>query len=307
MGHQLARSAAAAAVAAIVLAGGCGGDDGSGDPPPVLDNARELVAAAEPTGSATTSAPAGVAQADELPPPDPSRFEGANRFVNLLTDADGNPIEIDVWGQRTFDTGPILLASELGFGAASGYVSAPVEYTIVAVGAGAGPDGSVLAEAINAVDGERITTIVTADERGDPVAKHVFEGGTESSIEPPSSGTGLLVVDAPNAQAFDDELEATVGSDRFEIGDGSGACRRQRREASGLVPELLGDQQPVEIEASPGSVRLTVHPWVATLAPCSSPAVHDVTVRVEAGATVLVLVVRTPAGTIDSIVLPVGE
>ncbi|NNE10650.1 MAG: DUF4397 domain-containing protein [Ilumatobacter sp.] len=306
MGHQFARAAAAAALAAGGVA--CGGGGGEAEPPPVLDNARDLVAAAD-SSDVAASAPAGevgATVAGELPPPDPSRYEGANRVVNLLIGPDGEPVEIDVWGRRTFENGPILLASGLGFGDASSYVAAPVEYTVVAVGAGAGPDGLALAEIFNAVAGERITSVVATGGDGEASVTHVFEVGSETGFEAPAPGTGLLIVAAPNVEAFGDDLTAEVGSDRFEIGDGSEACRPQRRERAGLEPEILGDPGPVELQVPAGVTTLSIHPWVPTAAPCSLPAVLEIDVEVAPDSVTLVLVARTPSDTIEAFTLPVA-
>ena len=73
----------------------------------------------------------------------------------------GETAPIDVWGRRTFTNGPILLAEDIGFGESSDYVSAPAGYSLVVVGAGAGPDGDERAGMFNAVDGEQITLVFT--------------------------------------------------------------------------------------------------------------------------------------------------
>ena len=178
MGHQFPRAVAAAAVAVVLVV--CGGSDGDGSPEPVLDIARDQVEGAAPDDSIDDSlegttvdesshgdAPLGDDVPDELPPPDPSMFEGANRIVNLWVGPDGETGPIDVWGRRTFTNGPILLAEGVPYAEASDYFQAPTGYSLVVVGAGAGPDGEERAGLFNAADGEQITTIFTnADELG---------------------------------------------------------------------------------------------------------------------------------------------
>ena len=264
MGHQFPRAVAATAVAVALVA--CGGSDGDGSPEPVLDIARDQVEVAAPDESMDVSLDGTTAEAsdgdtpvepdepDELPPPDPSMFEGANRIVNLWVGPDGETGPIDVWGRRTFTNGPILLAEDVPFAEASEYFEAPIGYSLVVVGAGAGPDGEERAGLFNAADGEQITTIFTnADELGAVNAPNLFERRTDQSPEPPAEGNGLVLMYAPNVRAFSDSLTAEIGGDAFYVGDGSAVCRTQRIEATGAAPNILGGTQQVELELPPGS------------------------------------------------------
>lgn len=309
MGYQFARAVAATAL--IIGAAACGGGGGDGEQPAVLDNAREQVAAVTaPDASGETSADdadgtdglAASAPA-ELPAPDPSTFEGANRVVNLLLDDDGPTATVDIWGRRTFTNGPVLLAEGIEFGAASEYVSAPPGYELVAVASGAGPDGEALGEMPNAADGEQITTVLTSlDPRGDESDPSLFEVG-EQAPAAPGDGVGLVVLFAPNVGSFSDRLIESIGGDAFSIGDGSGACRAQRGEADGLSASLLDATEQIELELPPGPTTVSLHPWFRP-DECDRPSVLDVVVDVVPDQTMLMLVFSRDGESIESIVLP---
>jgi hypothetical protein len=316
VGHQLTRATAATTLIVSLVA--CGGSGGDGEPTPVLDLAREQVEdaelAAEP--DAAELAPAsGVSDdgtmdesvvPDELPAPDPSTFEGANRVVNLWVGADGATSPIDVWGRRTFTNGPILLAEGVAFGGASEYFAAPPGYSLAIVGAGAGPDGEERAGLFNAADGEQITTVFTNDDdQGAVSAPNLFELGSDQAPVPPGDGSGLVVLFAPNVRAFSDSLTASIGGDAFYVGDGSPVCRQQRIEATGAAPAVLGGTQRVELELPPGTASLSLHPWFSPNE-CDQPSALDVDVEVTTGATSLVLVYSPDGTTVDALILPVA-
>ncbi len=309
MGHQFARAALAAALAISV--GACGGSDGDADPPPVLENAREQVAggASTPSSPSATSTESTLDSASvapsELPPPDPSTFEGANRVVNLWVGPAGRTASIDVWGRRTFTNGPILLAEDVAFGEASEYFSAPAGYNLVVVGAGAGPDGEERADMLNALDGEQITLVFTnGDEIGGVNAPSLFERGGRAPA-PPAEGAGLIVLAAPNIPAFAATLTESIGGDAFFVGDGSAVCRTQRIEADGFPPNILGGTQQVELEVTPGPASISLHPWFSP-DECDQPSVLDMSVDVAAGETVVVLVYSRDGESVEAVSLPVA-
>lgn len=328
MGHQFPRAAAAAAVALALAA--CGGSAGDGAPTPVLDIARDQVDEAEVDGSAEDSLDAsedsrsddgepadgepddgtsdGASVFDEpveLPPPDPSTFEGANRVVNLWVGPDGETSPIDVWGRRNFTNGPILVADGVPFGEASDYFEAPTSYSLVVVGAGAGPDGEQRAGLLNAADGEQITTIFTnLDESGAVNAPNLFERGTEQAPEPPSEGNGLVLLYAPNVRAFSDALTTSIGGDAFYVGDGSATCRTQRIEATGAAPNILGGTQQVELELPPGPATISLHPWFSP-DECDQPSALDIDVDVTPETTTFVVVFSRDGVGVETMTLPV--
>ena len=322
MGHQFPRAVVAAAVAFTFTA--CGGSDGDGEPPPVLDIARGQVEdsldEATPGGTDPDASSDGTSDAapergsedapavpEELPAPDPSTFEGANRVVNLWVGAEGATSPIDVWGRRTFNSGPVLLAENIGFGETSDYFAAPPGYRLVIVGSGAGPDGDERAGLFNAVDGEQITTVFTNDDDlGAVTAPNLFERGSEQSPEPPVEGVGLVWLYAPNIRAFSDDLIASVGGDAFYVGDGSPDCRPQRIEATGGDAHILGGTQQVELELSPGPVTISLHPWFSP-DECDQPAALEFTVDVAADVTTIVLVYSPDGTDLATMTLPVAD
>jgi len=249
LGHQLAGSAVAAALALVAFAG-CGGGDDEVGLPAVLDNAREQVATdqSDPVpADDTESLPA--SEVEELPAPDASAYEGANRVVNLWTDADGQTQPIDVWGRRTFTNGPILLVEQLEFGEASDYFSAPPGYSLVVVGAGAGADGEELAGLFNAGLHDQVTMVFTNDDSEGAIwAPNLWEAAaTETGLAPapPLPGTGLVYLYSANTRSFDETLTESVGGSSFYVGNGSNECSRQRVQEEGFAPNVLGGTQDV--------------------------------------------------------------
>lgn len=298
MGHQFSGAVVAAAV--VLALAGCGGSDGDGDPPPVLDVAREQVA----DGASGDSADGSVGAQDpvdadgstpaELPPPDPSTYEGSHRIVNLFAPAEAEgdePTAIDVWARRTFTNGPVLLAQDIGVGAASGYFSAPEGADVVVVSAGAGADGEPRASLPVLAGDEQVTTVFTNGDREPHEADvvHLAERGTDAVPVPPADEHGLVVVVGANLGAFDEELLASVDGAEFLIGDGTSRCRQQRGEAAGVAADVLGPVERIELDVVPGPAPITFHP-APSLDGCGRPAVAEVTVDVVAGETVVVLV-----------------
>jgi hypothetical protein len=307
-----------------LLGGACSGDDDAAEQPAVLDNAR---AAAEGAAGAVADEetdrsedtpgdvaadlpnPSNVLDVDELPAPDPSDYEGANRVVNLWVGPGGSTRAIDVWGRRTFTNGPILLAEGIPFGAASDYFSAPLGYSLSVVGSGAGPDGDELSGLFNATDGEQITMIYTnEDEVGGVWSPNLWEvdpGDRPGVPEPPKPGMGLVYLYAANTFAFDDALIASVGSDSFYVGDGAGACRPQRVEDLGFQANILGGTQNVQLDLPPGPATITLHPWLSP-AECAQPAALELVVDVPADGSVMVLIYTTDGQTLEALQLPIA-
>lgn len=310
MGHQLTRSVAAAAVVLGLAA--CGGGDDQSTPPPVLDNAREQVASltetSDPPEDAGESVADTVPDVAELPAPDASEYEGANRVVNLWVGVDGETRSVDVWGRRTFTNGPILLAENIGFGEASEYFSAPPGYSLVVVGTGAGADGDELAGMFNAGPSDQVTMIYTNDDpQGAVWAPNLWEvtaDETGLAPSPPQLGTGLVYLYAPNTRSFDESLTASLGGSSFYVGDGSTECAYQRIEVEGFQASVLGGTQDVQLELNPGQATISLHPWFSP-DECSQPSVLDVTVEVPADGIVIVLVYSPDGETIDTLQLPV--
>jgi len=311
MGHQFARSVVAAAVAVSAVAA-CGGDDDVSTQTPVLDNAREQVASAtQPPDLDDSPADATAGEAfglEELPAPDPSEYDGANRVVNLWVGPDGETRVIDVWGRRTFTNGPILLAENLAFAQASDYFSAPPGYSLAVVGAGAGPDGEELAGMFNADADDQVTMIFTNDDEDGTVwAPNLWEktaAATGLAPDPPSPGSGVVFLYAPNTRSFDETLTTAIGGSSFYVGNGSPECARQRIEDQGYQANVLGGTQDVQLEVAPGPVAISLHPWFSPDG-CDQAAALEFTVDVPADGIVTVLVYSPDGTTIDTLQLSV--
>lgn len=306
MGHELARAPVAALVAALVLAGGCGGEQ-SGQPD-ALETARSLAEAASP--DTTVGEPGGttLVEVDEAPAPDPSTFVGATRVVNLWVGPDATTQTVDVWGRRTFSNGPVLLVEQLGFGEVSDYFGVPPGYVVEIVGAGAGPDGLSLGGVLASRDRSRITTVFTnADPAGRPEAWAIFEFETTGSFgapQPPAPGRGLVVLQQANTDAFRTGLESAGVSDSYYVGDGSGVCIRQRIEATGQAPAILGGTQPVAYEVEPGRLAFELYPWTDP-ARCEAVPVAEFDVDVAADEAVVGLLYTRDGATLELLQLPI--
>lgn len=280
---------------------------------PVLDNAREQVAAAPGSSGTdegdTNSGTSAETEVAELPAPDRSAYEGANRVVNLWVGPDGTTEPIDVWGRRTFSTGPILLVEELAFGEASEYFAAPPGYSLVVVGAGAGPDGDELAGMFNAGRADQVTMIFTNDDvAGEVWAPNLWEVTSDQAglaPEPPRPGMGLVWLYAPNTRSFDETLTAALGGSSFYVGFGVGRCAHQRIEDQGFQPSVLGGTQDVQLELPPGPTTISLHPWFSPDG-CEQPPALEFTVDVPADGIVLVLVYSPDGESIATLQLPVG-
>ncbi|MDW3212560.1 MAG: hypothetical protein R8G01_01070 [Ilumatobacteraceae bacterium] len=307
MGHQFPRAVVAATL--TLGAAACGGSDGGGDPPPVLEVARGQVESGARGSTGEQSADGSQAGPTELPPPDPSAFEGAHRVVNLFAEpvgGDAGPTAIDVWGRRTFEHGPVLLAENVGFGAASGYFAAPVGSSVVIVSAGAGPDGEERAVLPDVGDTDQVTSVFTNG--ADPASERtsaIHEVGADLAPAPPAEGHGIVIVVAANLQAFRDELLASVGADSFFVGDGSDTCRTQRIEATGAAPAVLGTAERVELEVASGSAQVSLHAW-SPRGGCDGPSILDATVDVVAGSVTTLLVSTRDGSGLSSLALPAG-
>lgn len=295
----------------------CSGDDGSADPPPLLDVVREQLAGANSVPGEQLDAQSDDQPPDliesvpfqaELPLPDASQFVGRNRVVNLWVGPDGTNQAIDVWGRRTFTSGPVLLAEDVSFGEETDYFGAPPEYSLVMVGAGAGPDGAELGGLLNAQVGEQVTTIFTNDETGAVFTPNLWESDRDGPIavpEEPPRGQSVVWMYSANTDAFDESLTDSVGGSSFYVGGAvSGVCRPQRAEQQGFQANILGGTQQVELVVGPGPSTLTLHPF-SSPDECDQPAAAEIATNAEAGGTLLIVVYTRDGEQIDSITLPV--
>jgi hypothetical protein len=284
----------------------CGG--GETEPPDALETARSLAEAASPDTEAVIPSGSTLVDVDELPAPDGSTFVGSTRVVNLWVGPQGATQTVDVWGRRTFTNGPVLLVEGLGFGEASPYFGVPPGYVVEIVGAGAGPDGISLGGVLASRERSRITTVFTnADETGTPEAWAVFESdptGSFGAPAPPAAGSGLVVLQQANTDAFRTSLEAAGISDSYYVGDGSGECIPQRIESTGLAPAILGGTQPVAYEVEPGAFTFELYPWTDP-ARCQATPVAQFEIAAAADEAVIGLLYTRDGTTLELMRLPI--
>lgn len=296
---------ALATLAAIGLAA-CSDDD----PDPASTDDVTTTAAADTggTGSSPDTDPASVTSvAEELPPPDEATFTGQARVLNLYVDDAGEQQEIDVWAQRTFTNGPVLLAESIGFAEASEYFATPSGHSIIFTPAGSGPDGEELGSMFAAQEGEQVTAVYEWDVDGPfiPNDYEKDESGNQPVEEPPSTGQGLVILRATQLIPYEESL-IEAGLDRsYKVGDGSDVCPTQRVEADGFSPSVLGGTQPVFVDLPSGPATITLHQWTSP-DNCASDPLVEFDVDVPDGQAVLVHLYTRDGETLETLTLPVG-
>jgi hypothetical protein len=296
-----------AALAAVGGLMGCGGDDESADDGGDAPDATGESTSPDPAAT-DTDATDGGPTTSELPPPEESTFEGQARVVNLYLDGDGATQEIDVWAQRTFTNGPVLLAEGIELGEASEYFSSPAGHSIVFTPAGEGPDGEELGSIFSPTDGQQITGVFAWEETG-PYVPNDYELDPESSTPPeeaPAAGQGLVILRAHPLMAHEDTLvEAGLGPSFF-VGDGSSTCLHQRVEDDGFAASILGGTQPVFVDLPPGAATLTFHDWLKSSEQCDNEPQLEVDVDVPDGEATVVYLYTPDGETVEALQLPIA-
>jgi hypothetical protein len=304
---QARRMAMWAALVALGTLVGCGGGDdeadggGDGSDTTAADGSTpDATGAPDDTDGAPTTS--------ELPPPDESTFEGQGRVVNLYVDGEGATQEIDVWAQRTFTNGPVLLAEGLGLGEASDYFSSPTGHSIIFTPAGSGPDGEELGGMFSPSDGQQITAVYSWEETG-PFVPNDYERDPAASTPPPEApaepGQGTVVLRAYPLSPHEESLTAAGLGASFFVGDGSPTCVHQPIEDEGFAASILGGTQPVILELPAGTAGLTFHDWLKSSEQCDNEPQLELDVEVPDG-EVTVVYLYTPDGeSIELVQLPV--
>lgn len=283
----------------LVTLAACGGDDDGG--------ATDTTVARDETTVTTADDSTATTVADELPPPDESTFVGQARVVNVWLDGDGATQEIDVWAQRSFTNGPVLLAEGLALGEASDYFAAPPGQSIVFTPAGEGNDAEELGSMFSPEDGQQITAMFSWEEGGAFVPNDYEhdESGFQTVEEAPDAGQGLVTLRAGQLMAHEETLlEAGLGSS-FYVGDSTGTCPTQRVEDQGFTASILGGTQPVYLDLEPGSATLTLHEWPSS-DECASDPLFELDVDVPDGEATVVYVYTPDGETLDFLQLPIA-
>jgi hypothetical protein len=263
-------------------------------------------------GKATKVQPQALpAQGDKPPPPDDVR-KGDSRIVNLLVDASGKPMSLDVWGKRSFEWGPLQLAKDVKYGEASPYFGIPKGMSPAAVPAGSGhpeaaADGDKVIGIASAKEGEEITTVIFRE--NDRATAPIFgmkPPGTYNAPEPPAAGKGLIYVYAGPLSTHDAALKDKYGGRSFHVGDGSATCLRQRAEDQGKSAAILGGTNATQHEVQPGKTKVTFHRWPGKK--CADPAVFEIVVDVAADKGTFVILHSPDGGqTIEALQLPMWK
>jgi hypothetical protein len=280
----------------------CSGGGQDDDPRGTDDTVVVTTVTTDGTGG--TSA---TSVADELPPPDEATFVGQARVVNLWLDGDGATQEIDVWAQRSFTDGPVLLAEGVAFGEASDYFSAPPGQSIVFTPAGEGNDAEELGSMFSPEDGQQITAMYSWEEGGAFVPNDYEHDGSgfQTVEEAPDDGQGLVILRAGQLMAHEASLlEAGLGSS-FYVGDSGGTCRTQRVEDQGFTASILGGTQPVYLDLDPGPTTLTLHEW-PSVDECASDPLFDLDVDVPDGEATVVYVYTPDGESLEHLPLPIA-
>jgi hypothetical protein len=296
-----------AALALLVAATGCKKSDAAKSEKGAEPASPSTGEPAEPGEPTSAEGPGAAPATPELPPPD--KFAGEVRIVNLYRDAEGKTQAIDLWAVRSFSNGPLLLAENVAFGAASDWARAPEGQSIYVKPAGAGADADDLGGFFSPAEGDRITGILIFESGSASVGSYWERSAQERSdaIKAPPAGKGLVVLRAGQLWAWDESLRETVGGGSFNVGDGAGACRHQRVEDEGFQASVLGGTQPVLLDLDPGTATITLHRWPASPdSACSSDPVYRFDVEVPASGGVMVLLYTPDGKQLQHLQIPLG-
>lgn len=292
------------ALSSLLVVAACGKKDDGGKPK--ADDTR----AKAPMGSGSAAAGSAAAPKNELPPPPADAAKGQTRVVNLWLGPDGKTQAVDVWAKRSFQYGPTRLAENVAYGQASPAFGIPTGMSTIVVPAGAGVEAKALGGLFPTKEGEAALGFLY-NRDGVAVVSALPEKGGSDPIEPPAAGKGLVVLFAGPTGAFAKELAAAGKSDSFYIGDGTGACRKQRIEdklgSDGKTPfqaMILGGTQRPELALDPGKHKITLHKWPGD--GCKTPAIHEFEVEVAAGAAQWVFVHSPDRASLAVMTLPLS-
>jgi hypothetical protein len=266
--------------------------------------------AAEPPAQEETLPPA---QKETLPPAPPEALvEGKARLINLYRAPDGATMTVDVWSMRTAQYRPVLLAEKVGFGEASGWFQWAKSQPTLLVPAGAGPDATD--ESIGRLsppgEGEHVTATLTHEPRSNRLAlssrrETAPADSRHDAPAPPPAGKGMLIVCADPLSGYDEQLRETYGGRAFHVGDGQGACLRQRAEDEGKKPVILGGTARTTHDLSPGKHTVALHR--RTDRDCADDPVFTFEVEIAEGAGVLAHLYTRDAETLETLIVPTAH
>ncbi len=263
----------------------------------------------------TTPATSGT---ETLPTADPSTFVGTNRAVNLLVMPDGSNPTVDIWAQRGFDSGPILLVEGLAYGAISDVYGAPEHMSVVAVEAGAGPDATPLAGLFSAEATQHYTHVLVYDREAATATGLLLEdvdAGNSNEFPQALDGQALVQFYAyqlrlnplSTGESFEQRIAGVDPSFQVAIDGIPGCAPQPRMTDQGFSPAILGGTQRVPFDVPADTdVVFTFHAWGSNDQACADPTViRPVAMRLHAGDRVWVLLHSPDGKYIDALAVPV--
>lgn len=294
---------------ALFLIPACSGGGGGGRPATTRGTADDATTAG--TGAVTTIE-------ETLPAPDPSTFTGVNQVVNLAVLPDGTTPTLDVWALRTFEHAPVLLVGGLAYGEVSDRFGTPPNAVLATVPTGDGPDATQFSGMFGAGPDQHYTSVIVYDRDsrvGSGVLLEDVDPTMTSTFPDTLPGKALVQLWAYqltlNPLATGERFDLTLGGHPvdFQVSiEGLTGCAPQPRQTDqGYSPMVLGGTQRVPFDVDPGATTFTFHGWGTYNQDCADPSQIDpVTVNLQAGDRVWVMLHSRDGETVESLVVPVA-
>lgn len=273
---------------------------------------------AQANGTDTAATTPGTTGSETLPTADPSTFVGTNRAVNLLVLPDGSNPTVDIWAQRAFGTGPILLIEGLAYGMVSDVYGAPENMSVVAVETGAGPDATPLAGLFSAGATQHYTHLLVYDRDAATATGLLLEdvdAGNSNEFPQPLDGQALVQFYAyqlrlnplSTGESFEQRIAGVDPSFQVGIEGVTGCAPQPRMTDQGFSPAVLGGTQRVPFDVPAGATTtFTFHAWGSENQDCADPSeIAPVPVTLQAGERAWVLLHSRDGTTIEALIVPV--
>jgi hypothetical protein len=236
-------------------------------------------------------------------------YKGKNRLVNFYVGPDGKTQTVDVWVRRGFKYDPVKLAENVEFGKASTWFGIPQIMSPVVLPAGGKPDDKEISPMAYGKADEVVTGLLMYS-RGSAGVTAMYDVSKEmtQAPKPPAAGKGAVLLYATQLYDLRDAMTPTFGGSSFNVGDGTGACRKQRDPK--MESLALGGTSTFELDLDPGKHTITLHKWPGPpkKEDTCKEAVFTIEVEVVADKSQWVLLYSPDQGkSIATLTLPVGE
>lgn len=241
--------------------------------------------------------------------PPKEAYKGKNRLVNFYVGKDGKTQTVDVWVRRGFKYDPVKLADHVQFGTASTWFGVPEHMAPVALPVGAGPDDKDISPVAYGKADEVVTGLLMMS-NGSVGVSSMYDVSKDmtQAPKPPAAGKGLVILYAYPLYELRDAMTPTFGGTSFNVGDGTGACLKQRDPK--MESLALGGTSSYELDLDPGKHTITLHKWPGPPKQedrCKD-AVFTINVDVVADKAQWVFLYSPDQGkSIATLALPVGE